>query len=102
MKVARVTNLTSCLKELEEAAAAGYAIAQCTLGLCYQDGDGVEKDLVKAREWLTKAAARGNERAKKALAQMDNEPQPEPKPQPQAEPQPQEKKKGFFQRLFGK
>jgi TPR repeat protein len=36
------------------------ASAQLNLGLCYACGDGVPKDLAKAVELYTKAAAQGN------------------------------------------
>ena len=49
-------------------AEAGEALAQRHLGLMYWVGkDGVPKDLNKAKEWLGKAAAQGDELAKKRL-----------------------------------
>ena len=38
------------------------------LGLLYANGRGVQKDDAKARQWYEKAAAGGDERAKKYLA----------------------------------
>ena len=43
--------------------------AQYTLGMRYLEGKGVEKDLKKARKWLTESAKQGNADAKKALAE---------------------------------
>ena len=40
-----------------KAAEQGHARAQCNLGTCYQDGEGVAQDSCKAVEWYTKAAA---------------------------------------------
>ena len=42
-----------------KAAEQGYADAQFNLALCYDDGEGVEKDPAKAVEWYTKAAEQG-------------------------------------------
>ena len=41
------------------AAEQGDADAQCNLGVCYEHGSGVEKDLAKAVEWYNKAAEQG-------------------------------------------
>ena len=38
-----------------------------TLGVCYENGIGMEKDEVKAIEWYCKAAAKGNDDALKCL-----------------------------------
>jgi tetratricopeptide (TPR) repeat protein len=50
------------------AADQGYAIAQYNLGRLYEDGRGVPQDKVQARAWMQKAAAAGNDDAKKWLA----------------------------------
>ena len=42
-----------------KAAEQGHAEAQCNLGRCYSDGDGVAMDKKKAVEWFTKAAKQG-------------------------------------------
>lgn len=52
------------------AAMAGLTEAQYTLGIIYRDGIGFRRDIVKAKEWLGRAAERGNERAIKALEEM--------------------------------
>ena len=43
-----------------QAADQGYPPALCSLGLCYERGDGVEKDKAKAAEWYRRAAERGD------------------------------------------
>lgn len=43
--------------------------AQFALGMRYLEGKGVDKDLKKARKWLTESAKQGNAEAKKALAE---------------------------------
>lgn len=48
------------LEELEPLAREGNMNAQYNMGVMYQDGDGVERDLTKAREWLSAAAAQGH------------------------------------------
>lgn len=51
-------------------AESGNAHAQYRLGQCYLAGEGIGKDLQKAREYFSKAAAQGNESAAKALAEL--------------------------------
>ena len=46
----------------------GHAIAQFNLGTMYYHGRGVEQSFTKAKEWLTKAAAQGDQDAIKHLA----------------------------------
>lgn len=48
------------LNLLQRKAQEGHARAQYELGLAYYRGDGVEKDLAKAREWLAHAAEQGD------------------------------------------
>ena len=43
-----------------QAAEQNYAKAQYVLGICYENGYGVEKNREEAREWYTKAAEQGN------------------------------------------
>lgn len=43
----------------QKAAEKGYAQAQFYLGLCYHNGDGVEKNLSEAVIWFRKAADQG-------------------------------------------
>ena len=53
------------------AANQSYTFAENSIGICYRDGKGTEVDLGKARYWFERAAAKGNEKAKAALAQID-------------------------------
>ena len=46
--------------ELSKAAEAGSGRAMNLLGLCYDRGQGVPKDMAKAVEWYTKAAEKGD------------------------------------------
>ena len=45
----------------------GYTSAMWNVGNFYEIGIGVTKDLNKAKEWYTKAAAQGNVRAQEKL-----------------------------------
>ena len=49
----------------------GFTFAENSLGCCYRDGEGTELDLGKARYWFERAAAKGNEAARNALADLD-------------------------------
>ena len=53
-----------------QAAEAGHAEAQYSLGFCYRHGYGVSQDFQKAREWFEKAAAQGHEKARNQLAEI--------------------------------
>ena len=53
------------------AANQGDAFAENNLGCCYYYGNGTEVDLGKARYWLERAAAKGNELAEEALTGLD-------------------------------
>lgn len=52
-----------------ERAEKGSDTAQYTLGMRYLEGKGVDKDLKKARKWLSESAKQGNADAKKALTE---------------------------------
>ena len=56
------------LAYLRTAAEQGYAPAQTELGLCYENGKGVEQDEAQAVRWYRKAAEQGNKDAQRALA----------------------------------
>lgn len=58
------------LKSQQELAAKGDAYGELHMGLRYRDGDGVEKNLAKAREWLQKAADQGDPDAFAALSKL--------------------------------
>ena len=53
-------------------AEAGDAKAQYDLGECYDWGKGVTYDEQEAVKWYTKAAEQGDEKAKKALEQLNS------------------------------
>ena len=53
------------------AADQGLTDAEHNLGCCYQDGEGTEVDLGKARYWFERAAAKGYEPAIENLAALD-------------------------------
>ncbi len=58
------------VKWYRKAAEQGVAEAQCNLGLCYLDGNGVAQNKVKGVMWLRKAAEQGNAEAKEMLKKM--------------------------------
>lgn len=47
----------------QEVAKKGWAPAQYNLGCCYNDGNGVKKDMEEAAKWYTKAAEQGHPEA---------------------------------------
>jgi TPR repeat protein len=47
-------------QEIKAKAERGNARAQYNLGLCYKNGEGVEKDYVEAVKWFRKAAEQGH------------------------------------------
>ncbi|KAL6059646.1 BTB (POZ) domain-containing protein [Balamuthia mandrillaris] len=51
-----------------EAAEKGHSEALYNLGICYQEGDGVEEDQVRAVRFFTQAAERGHKQAQYYLA----------------------------------
>jgi tetratricopeptide (TPR) repeat protein len=53
-----------------KSAAQGYANAEINLGILYEDGLGVTKDISKAIEWYTKAAEKGVVIAAKCLRKL--------------------------------
>ena len=60
----------SPLQSARAAAERGVAAGQLYMGESYRDGDGVEKDLSKARDFLTKAAAAGSPTAAEELKKL--------------------------------
>lgn len=55
----------------ERAAQQGLVLAQHNLGSLYTLGNGIERDLEKARYWYTRAAENGSERSAEALRQIE-------------------------------
>jgi TPR repeat protein len=53
-----------------KAANQGLASAQYNLGICYEYGKGVMKNIFKAKEWYKKAADQGYEKAKDKLSKL--------------------------------
>jgi TPR repeat protein len=58
------------LQANQEAAAKGVSFGLLRMGQRYRDGDGVEKDLSKAKEYLQKAADAGSPTAAEELAKL--------------------------------
>ncbi|MCJ7526928.1 MAG: sel1 repeat family protein, partial [Methyloceanibacter sp.] len=56
------------MRWLERAASAGLAPAQYRLAVLYERGQGVAKDLGRARSWYQAAAEKGNVKAMHNLA----------------------------------
>ena len=49
-------NLEEAAQRYKEAAINGDASAQCSLGVCYCNGEGVPQDYAEAAKWFTKSA----------------------------------------------
>lgn len=58
-------------KWFEKAAAQNDTHAQMVLGLMYEGGEGVKKDLAAAREWYDKTCKRGFEEGCTDLKRLD-------------------------------
>jgi hypothetical protein len=71
-------NAERALKEDQADAAKGDADGLARMGVRYRDGYGVEKDLAKAEEYLTKAANAGSRHAVRVLAEMKQDATPPP------------------------
>jgi outer membrane protein assembly factor BamB len=61
----------SAVKANQDAADKGDSYGQLRMGQRYRDGDGVAKDMSKAREYFAKAAAQGDTDAARALENMN-------------------------------
>ncbi len=68
--VSEATKSIESKAALETRAMNGDKSAQFELGAIYHDGDGVAKDLKKAKQWFEKSAAAGDERAQFNLGVM--------------------------------
>ena len=67
------TAKNKALKFNQDAADKGDAYGLMRMGERYRDGEGVEKDLAKAKYYLTKAAAAGSETAANELSKLNGE-----------------------------
>ena len=61
----------AALKSNQDQAAKGDLYGLLRMGERYRDGDGVEKDLAKAKDYLTKAAAAGSPTAADELSKLN-------------------------------
>jgi TPR repeat protein len=61
------------LAENERLAAQGDAYGELRMGERYQAGDGVAKDIFKARDFLQRAAEQGSQTATDELNRLDNQ-----------------------------
>jgi len=59
-------------KWLRKAAEQNLALAQRTLVVCYEQGEGVAKDQVEAYKWLLLAARQGDEGAKQIMKVLES------------------------------
>ena len=66
-------NYREAMPLLLQAGRLGHARAQSTLGIAYQDGNGVRRDDAAAAHWFSLAAAQGHRAAQYALAGMYEE-----------------------------
>lgn len=62
-------NFDEAVKWAQLSATQNEDMGQFVLGICYYHGCGIGKDIIKACEWLTKAAEQGNVRAQAKLAE---------------------------------
>ena len=61
------------LKGNQDLADKGDAYGLLRMGESYRDGEGVPKDLAKAKDYLTKAAAAGSQTAANELSKLNSE-----------------------------
>ena len=62
--------MAEAVKWFRAGAEQGYVQAQYSLGVCYENGWGVGKDLEQAVKWYSVAAEQGSEAAKEALKRL--------------------------------
>ncbi len=65
MEAHKVGDYATALRELRPFAEQGVAVAQHSLGLMYDQGQGVAQDYLQAHMWFNLAAAQGDEDAAK-------------------------------------
>ena len=61
----------AAVKWFRQAAQQNHAVAQSTLGVCYECGDGVAKYEVEAYKWDLLAAAQGDVKAKRNATMLE-------------------------------
>jgi TPR repeat protein len=66
-KLEEAFDYSEAMESLHKMAEQGFASAQYNLGVCYWNGEDVEKDNVKATIWFRKAAEQGFVEAQKML-----------------------------------
>ncbi|KAK6173927.1 hypothetical protein SNE40_017298 [Patella caerulea] len=66
-------NMSAAVSCLKESSNLGHSSSQFNLGLCYEVGDGVEKDLDKAMEYYEKAGESGHAEALYNLALLQED-----------------------------
>jgi TPR repeat protein len=62
--------MTKAVEWYREAALQGESNAQYNLGCCYNEGNGVQRDELKAAQCFYKAARQGDKDAKDALRRL--------------------------------
>ena len=82
MDISRLSGSSAAFEALflqldRQAAEQGDAMAQYELGLCYGQGNGVERSLTKAKKWYCKAAKSGHGGAQRMLGFRNLEGAPE-------------------------
>ncbi|MDR1487350.1 MAG: sel1 repeat family protein [Deltaproteobacteria bacterium] len=77
-------SLAEFVKDDIKKANEGDPVAQVNLAIAYENGEGVEMDKLKAKEWYEKAAAQGNKLAKHLLARKNDKVQRRPTAQDRA------------------
>lgn len=73
IKEEKISVDTNLIKEYEEKARNGDIEAQYKLGSCYENGEGVDKDFIKAADWYRKAAKQNHKQARISLVKLLNE-----------------------------
>ena len=65
-------NYTEAIKLFKISASDGYAVAQYTLGLCYENGIELVQDSKEAYKWYRLATERGNKEAYEKMKFLPN------------------------------
>jgi len=70
-EASKKSGVAAALKSNQDAAAKGDSYGLMRMGERYRDGDGVDKDLAKAKDYLQKAADAGSPTAKEELSKLN-------------------------------